>query len=74
MHHECQEVRALFVFDEVAKEGHEQILYGYDKVSGLKTSIAIHSTALGRALGGTRFFQYEAENEARGAVQRLSDA
>ncbi len=73
MHPEIQEeVQALFVFDEVAKEGHEQILYGYDKVSGLKTIIAIHSTALGPALGGTRFFPYESEDDALEDVLRLS--
>ena len=37
--------------------GHEQIIYGYDHVSGLRAIIAIHSTALGPALGGTRFFR-----------------
>jgi len=63
---------ALVVFDEVAREGHEQILYGYDKVSGLKTIIAIHSTALGPALGGTRFFPYQSEDEALEDVLRLS--
>jgi leucine dehydrogenase len=62
----------LVVFDEVAREGHEQILYGYDKVSGLKTIIAIHSTALGPALGGTRFFPYQTEHEALEDVLRLS--
>jgi leucine dehydrogenase len=62
----------LLVFDEVAREGHEQILYGYDKVSGLKTIIAIHSTALGPALGGTRFFPYESEDDALEDVLRLS--
>lgn len=62
----------MFVFDEVAREGHEQILYGYDKVSGLKTIIAIHSTALGPALGGTRFFPYESEDAALEDVLRLS--
>ncbi len=60
------------VFDEVAREGHEQILYGYDKVSGLRTIIAIHSTALGPALGGTRFFPYQTEEEAFTDVLRLS--
>ena len=60
------------VFEEVAVEGHEQILFGYDKVSGLKTIIAIHSTALGPALGGTRFFPYETEDEALQDVLRLS--
>ncbi|MFP3883132.1 MAG: Glu/Leu/Phe/Val family dehydrogenase [Actinomycetota bacterium] len=60
------------VFDSVAREGHEQILHGYDKVSGLKAIIAIHSTALGPALGGTRFFPYESEENAVEDVLRLS--
>ncbi len=60
------------VFDSVAREGHEQILHGYDKVSGLKAIIAIHSTALGPALGGTRFFPYESEEDAVEDVLRLS--
>jgi leucine dehydrogenase len=62
----------LVVFDEVAREGHEQVLYGYDKVSGLRAIIAIHSTALGPALGGTRFFPYQTEEEALEDVLRLS--
>jgi leucine dehydrogenase len=62
----------LPVFEEVAREGHEQILYGYDEVSGLKTIIAIHSTALGPALGGTRFFPYDTEEEALEDVLRLA--
>jgi len=62
----------LVVFDEVAREGHEQIVYGYDKVSGLRAIIAIHSTALGPALGGTRFFPYRTEEEALEDVLRLS--
>ena len=60
------------VFDSVAREGHEQIVHGYDKVSGLKAIIAIHSTALGPALGGTRFFPYESEEDAIEDVLRLS--
>jgi glutamate dehydrogenase/leucine dehydrogenase len=62
----------LVIFDEVAREGHEQVLFGYDKVSGLKTIIAIHSTALGPALGGTRFFPYDSEDAAMEDVLRLS--
>jgi leucine dehydrogenase len=62
----------LGVFDAVASEGHEQILYGYDQVSGLKAIIAIHSTALGPALGGTRFYPYESESDALHDVLRLS--
>ncbi len=62
----------MSVFDEVAITGHEQIVYGYDEVSGLKAIIAIHSTALGPALGGTRFFPYESEAQALEDVLRLS--
>lgn len=60
------------MFDAVAVEGHEQLLYGYDNVSGLKAIIAIHSTALGPALGGTRFFPYESEDDAVDDVLRLA--
>ena len=60
------------VFDAVASEGHEQILYGYDQVSGLKAIVAIHSTALGPALGGTRFFPYQSEDDAVEDVLRLA--
>ncbi len=62
----------MAVFDEVAREGHEQVVYGHDPVSGLKAIIAIHSTALGPALGGTRFFPYETEAAALHDVLRLS--
>ena len=62
----------MVVFDEVAKEGHEQILFGHDPVSGLRAIIAIHSTALGPALGGPRFYPYESEAEALTDVLRLS--
>ena len=62
----------MIVFDEVAKQGHEQVLFGHDPVSGLRAIIAIHSTALGPALGGTRFYPYESEEEALADVLRLS--
>lgn len=38
--------------------GHEQVVLCQDRASGLKAVIAIHSTALGPALGGTRFYAY----------------
>ena len=60
------------VFDAQSLDGHEEIVYGYDPVSGLRTIIAIHSTALGPALGGTRFFPYESEEDALDDVLRLS--
>ncbi|MEU6909691.1 Glu/Leu/Phe/Val dehydrogenase dimerization domain-containing protein [Streptomyces coeruleorubidus] len=44
--------------------GHEQVVLCQDRASGLKAVIAIHSTALGPALGGTRFYPYANEAEA----------
>ena len=60
------------MFDSVKTDGHEQVLFGFDPVSGLRTIIAIHSTALGPALGGTRFFPYASEEDALFDVVRLS--
>ena len=37
---------------------HEQVVFCNDEATGLRAIIAIHSTALGPALGGTRFYPY----------------
>jgi valine dehydrogenase (NAD+) len=44
--------------------GHEQVVFCQDRASGLKAVIALHSTALGPALGGTRFHAYGSDEEA----------
>jgi valine dehydrogenase (NAD+) len=54
--------------------GHEQIVYCNDAPSGLRAIIAIHSTALGPGLGGTRFFPYHSDEDALQDVLRLSRA
>ncbi|HWF89424.1 MAG TPA: Glu/Leu/Phe/Val dehydrogenase [Pyrinomonadaceae bacterium] len=51
---------------------HEQVLIGRDRASGYHGLIAIHSTALGPAVGGTRFWNYASEGEAITDVLRLS--
>ena len=38
--------------------GHEQVTFCQDMQSGLHAIVAIYSTALGPALGGTRFYPY----------------
>lgn len=61
------------VFETIEKVGdHEEIVYCYDKDAGLKAIIAIHNTALGPALGGTRMWPYENEEDALVDVLRLS--
>ncbi|MGW5668817.1 Glu/Leu/Phe/Val family dehydrogenase [Micromonospora sp. NPDC003776] len=52
--------------------GHEQVVFCQDKQSGLKAIIGIYSTALGPALGGTRFYPYASEEEALADVLDLS--
>ncbi len=44
--------------------GHEQVVLCQDRASGLRAVIALHSTALGPALGGTRFFPYASDEDA----------
>nr|WP_143200486.1 Glu/Leu/Phe/Val dehydrogenase dimerization domain-containing protein [Kitasatospora sp. CB01950] len=53
-------------------DGHEQVVLCHDRSTGLKAIIAIHSTALGPALGGTRFFPYASEEEALTDALNLS--
>lgn len=38
--------------------GHEQVVIAHDGATGLRAVVAIHSTALGPALGGTRMWPY----------------
>jgi leucine dehydrogenase len=60
------------VFESLAHKDHEQVIYCYDQTSKLKAIIAIHSTALGPALGGCRMWHYASEDEALNDVLRLS--
>jgi valine dehydrogenase (NAD+) len=53
---------------------HEQVVFCRDEPSGLRAIIAIHSTALGPALGGTRFHPYPSEEAALADVLHLSQA
>lgn len=54
------------------ESGHEQVVFCQDPASGLKAIIAIYSTALGPALGGTRFYPYASEDEALADVLALA--
>ena len=52
--------------------GHETVLHAVDRPTGLQAIVAIHSTVLGPALGGTRFYPYPDEDSALTDVLRLS--
>ena len=60
------------VFSE--ETSHEQVVFCEDKRTGLRAIIGIYSTALGPALGGTRFYPYATEQEAIHDVLELSRA
>jgi leucine dehydrogenase len=52
--------------------GHERVCFHQDEATGLKAIIAVHSTRLGNALGGTRRWHYATEEEGLRDVLRLS--
>ena len=54
--------------------GHEQVVFCQDAPTGLRAIIAIYSTRLGPALGGTRFYPYPSEDAALADVLNLSRA
>lgn len=62
----------MLIFEYMEKYGYEQLVFCHDKTSGLKAIIAIHDTTLGPALGGTRMWNYENEEDAILDVLRLS--
>ncbi len=51
---------------------HEQVVFANDSTTGLRAIVAIHSTALGPALGGTRFYPYASTDDAIRDVLNLS--
>ncbi|MEU8267425.1 Glu/Leu/Phe/Val dehydrogenase dimerization domain-containing protein [Sphaerisporangium sp. NPDC049002] len=62
------------VSPSIGQARHEQVVFCSDDRSGLHAIIAIYNTALGPALGGTRFYPYETEQAALEDVLNLSRA
>jgi leucine dehydrogenase len=62
------------IFKEMENYNVEQIIFNYDKSTGLKSIIAINDTTLGPALGGCRMWNYQNEDEALMDAIRLSKA
>ena len=59
------------VFDHLGDE-YEQVVHCHDAATGLRAIVALHSTARGPGLGGTRFRAYASEEEALVDVLRLA--
>ena len=64
----------MTVFSNPAFDNHERVLFCRDEPSGLCAIIAIHSTALGTAAGGTRLWTYASDDDALYDVLRLSQS
>ena len=60
------------IFDTIASMGHEQVVLCHDPAANYRGVIAIHSTILGPALGGTRFWNYATDEEAIVDALRLA--
>jgi leucine dehydrogenase len=62
----------MVIFEHIEKRDHEQVVFCSDKPSGLKAIIAVHNTNLGPALGGTRMWMYQSDEDALTDALRLS--
>ena len=62
------------IFELMKEYEHEQVAFYSDKSLKLRAIIAIHSTALGPAMGGTRIYKYESADEALFDLLRLARA
>ncbi|MBV9316914.1 MAG: Glu/Leu/Phe/Val dehydrogenase [Gammaproteobacteria bacterium] len=60
------------LFEMPEFDGHELVVFGHDASTGLRSIIAIHSTALGPAAGGCRMWPYATTAQALADVLRLS--
>lgn len=61
------------VLARMAVHGHEEVDFFSDPASGYRAILAIHSTRLGPALGGTRLWPYQSEDAALTDALRLAE-
>lgn len=61
------------VLDDAAVGPFERVVHAVDDRSGLRAIVAVHSTALGPAVGGTRFFPYADAASAAIDALRLAE-
>jgi leucine dehydrogenase len=60
------------LFERIAHEGYEQVVFCHDASVGLKAIIAIHDSSFGPGTGGCRMYPYTNEAAALEDVLRLS--
>lgn len=62
----------MTIFETLLAMGHEQLAFCSDPSCGYRGIIAVHSTALGTAVGGTRWWTYPSDEAAIADALRLS--
>jgi leucine dehydrogenase len=60
------------VFDSPDFDHHEEVAFFDDRATGMRAIIAVHSTVLGPACGGTRMYGYASTDDALTDVLRLA--
>jgi leucine dehydrogenase len=61
------------IFDRMKKSNHEQLIFCFNRPTGLRAIIAVHDTTLGTSVGGTRLMHYATEDDAIVDALRLSE-
>lgn len=62
----------IHLFNRLAHDDYEQIVFCQDRETGLRAIIAIHDSTLGPGTGGCRMYAYQSEAQALEDVLRLS--
>ncbi len=62
------------IFEQMKKDGYEQIIFNYDKETGMKSILAIHNSTLGQTFGGVRMVNYASMEDALRDALRLAKA
>src|SRR5262249_40906896 len=57
---------------ETSVPGYERVVWGTDEAAAYQGIVVVHSTALGPAVGGTRYWNYKTEDDAMTDVLRLA--
>jgi leucine dehydrogenase len=60
------------MFEHPSFDHHERVAFAHDAATGLRAIVALHSTALGAAAGGSRFWHYGSTSDALTDALRLS--
>lgn len=64
----------MIVHDDAAVGPYERVVVASDARTGLRAVVAVHSTTLGPAIGGTRFAAYPSDASAAVDALRLAEA